>query len=151
MNQQAIAAVRACRHPGLSTVHHVHCVSPVAENASRLPTTVMRLEEDGEFYVPDFLFDDDFDIGPALFDAAEEHARDLHEAERCIDEALNLADVLRAAMGDAGDSRAMQVDTVMAIVREKLSRAHARIDEYETCHLNLFIAYVELRKQAAGG
>lgn len=150
MNQQAIAAVRAGIHPIRSTVHHVPCASPVADNAA-LPTTVMQLEEDGEFYVPDFLLDDDYEIRPALFDAAEEHARDLHEAERCIDEALNLADVLRAAMGDAGDSRAMQVDTVMAIVREKLSRAHARIDEYETRYLNLFIAYVELKKQSAGG
>lgn len=151
MNQQAIAAVRAGIRPSRSAVHHLHCASPVAKNALPPPTTVMRLEEDGEFYVPDFLFDDDFEIGPALFDAAEEHARDLREAERCIDEALNLADVLRAAMGDAGDSRAMQVDTVMAIVREKLSRAHARIDEYDASHLNLFIAYVELKKQSGGG
>ena len=113
--------------------------------------TVHRLHycgvaEESEFYVPDLLSDDDFDPGPALCDAADEHARHLREAERYIDDARNLADVLRAAMGDAGDSRAMQVDTVLKIVGEKLGKAHARIDAHDTSHMNLFMAYVELKK-----
>ncbi len=149
MNQEAIAAVGARTRPGRSTVHSLHCAGPAAQHASPATTTVMWLGEEREFYVPDLLSDEDFEPGPALYDAAEEHARYLREAERYIDDALNLADVLRAAMGDAGDSRAMQVDTVLKIVGKKLSKAHARIDAYDTNHMNLFMAYVELRNRSA--
>jgi hypothetical protein len=120
----------------IATVHRLHC-SGVAE--------------EGEIYVPDLLADEDFEPGPALCDAADEHARDLREAERYIDEALHLADVLRAAMGDAGDRRAMQVDTVLKIVGEKLGQAHARIDEHDASHVNLFMAYAELKNPSAAG
>lgn len=112
-------------------------------------TAVMRLEEEGEFYVPDVLSDAGFEPPPALYDAADEHASCLREAERDIDDALHLANVLRAAMGDAGDSRAMQIDTVLRIVGRKLARAHARIDEHDARHLKLFMAYAALRNRSA--
>lgn len=147
MNQQFNAAAVACTRRPLSAIHHLQCVSPAAKYASRRPSSVMWLEEEGEFYVPDFLSDGEHKIDPALFAAAEEHARFLREAEGYIDEAMHLADVLRAAMGDAGDGRAMQVDTVLAIVREKLTEAHARLDDYDSKHLNLFIACASQKKK----
>ena len=118
----------------IATVHRLHCHG---------------VAEESEIYVPDLLSDDGFDPGPARMDAADEHARHLREAERCIDEALHLAEVLRAALGDAGDSRAMQVDTVLKIVGERLGEARARIDEHDASHMNLFMAYAELKNPSA--
>ncbi|MCG8369090.1 MAG: hypothetical protein MJA32_01100 [Proteobacteria bacterium] len=110
----------------------------------------LRLAEESEIYVPDLLADDGFEPASALYAAADDHAAGLREAERCIDEALHLADVLRAAMGGAGDRRAMQVDTVLGIVGQKLSQAHGLLDEHDTRHTNLFMAYAKTRERSAG-
>ena len=147
MNHEATAAMGAATLPGRFPVHYLHCANPVSGMTAQRSATVLQLDEEGEYYVPNLLADDSFEFDTAMFDAAEEHASSLREAEGCIDAALNLADVLRAAMGDTGDSRAMQVDTVLTIIREKLTKAHARLDDYDTNHLNLFIAYTQLKNK----
>lgn len=106
-----------------------------------------RLAEEGEFYIPDRLSGVGYEPDPDAMDAAESHAKALRRAERYLDDALILSQVLRAAMGDAGDSRAMQVDTVLAIVERKLGKARNRISRHEARHINLFLAYFELRSR----
>ncbi len=110
-----------------------------------------QVEEEGEFYIPELLSNEDYEPRPALYFAAEAHARRLRKAECHIDEALNLSQVLRASMCDAGDSRAMQVETVLKIVEKKLSKAHFLIDKYDASHMNLFMAYIDLRDKSDGG
>jgi hypothetical protein len=109
-----------------------------------------RLAEDKGFYVPDLLADADFEPRPALWDAAEAHAGSLRNAEHHIDDALNLARVLRAAIREDGDSRAMQADTVLRLVEKKLDRARRQIDRHDASHVNLFLAYAELRDDTDG-
>ena len=109
--------------------------------AGRRPTLV---REDRDFYIPDYLSDKN-KSRPDLYAAADDHARDLREAERYLDDALNLAGTLRAACEDVGDSRAMQVDTVLKFIEESLGRAHAAIDRHDTRFMNLFMAYFDLR------
>lgn len=111
-------------------------------------TPETRLEEEGEFYIPDLLCNEDYEPQPGLNSAAEAHARRLHKAERYVDEALNLSQVLRASMCDAGDSRAMQVETVLRIVEKKLRKAHSQIDKHDASHVNLFMAYFDLRDRS---
>lgn len=111
----------------------------------------MQVEEEREFYIPDLLSNENYEPRPALYAAADDHARRLHKAERHIDDALNLSQVLRASMGDAGDSRAMQVETVLNIVEKKLSKAHGLIDKHDTSHMNLFMAYIDLRNKTGEG
>lgn len=111
----------------------------------RRPTLV---REGRDYYVPDYLSDRDR-TRPDLYAAADDHARDLREAERCLDDALNLAGTLRSAFENAGDSRAMQVDTALKFIEESLSRAHAAIDRHDTRFMNLFMAYFDLRDAAS--
>lgn len=114
-------------------------------NTGRRPTLV---REDRDFYIPDYLSDRE-KTRPDHYAAADDHARDLREAERYLDDALNLAGTLRAAVEEAGDSRAMQVDTVLKFIEESLSRAHAAIDRHDTRFMNLFLAYFDLREGAS--
>lgn len=65
-----------------------------------------------------------------------------------IDDAENLLAVLVASTEEEADSRAMQADTVLKIVRKKLNKAHTRIDRQESRHRNLFVAYFELKERA---
>ena len=114
-------------------------------------SSATHLEEEGEFYIPDLLSNEDYEPRAALYSAADAHARRLRKAGRHLDDVLNLSQVLRASMCDAGDSRAMQVETVLKIVEEKLSRAHAQFDKHEASHVNLFMAYMDLREKSDGG
>ena len=104
-----------------------------------------QVREEPGFYVPKLLSDLDYEPQPGAYAAAEAHGRHLRRAERLIDEAALLAEVLRAAMGDASDARAMQVDAVITIVGKKLRKARADIDRQDTRDLNLFLAYAELK------
>lgn len=113
-------------------------------------TPAAQLEEEGEYYVPDLLRESDYEPEPALYAAAEADTRRLHKAERSVDEALMLSQVLRASMGDAGDRRAMQVETVLRIVEKKLRKARSQLDEHDARYLNLFMAYFELKGGSDG-
>lgn len=111
----------------------------------------MEVNEEREFYVPELLSDPTYEPRPEAYAAAEAHGRRLRRAERLVEEAALLAEVLRLAMGDAGDARAMQVDTVVGIVERKLRKARAAIDGQDTRDLNLFLAYAELKAQTGSG
>ena len=104
----------------------------------------MEVNEERGFYVPKLLSDPDYEPQPGAYAAAEAHGRRLRRAERRVEEALLLAEMLRLAMGDAEDARAMQVDAVVGIVERKLRKARADIDRQDTRDLNLFLAYAEL-------
>jgi hypothetical protein len=105
--------------------------------------TERQVREDKGYYIPDFL--EHFEAEPELRDAADEHAKDLRRAQRALDEVLNLVRLLKASLGDEGDSRAMQAETVLNVIDKKLNKAQNRIDRHATRHRNLFLAYFELR------
>lgn len=106
---------------------------------------MQEVNEEREFYIPNLLSDEDYEPDPEARYAAEAHTRDLRKVDRGLDEALNLSRVLRASMSEAGDSRAMQAETVLKIVEKKLTNAHNRIDKHEMKCTNLFLAYFDLR------
>ena len=108
----------------------------------------VRLEEEREFYVPELLSDPAYVPRPGACRAAEAQGRRLRRAERLTEEAMLLAEVLRLAMGDASDARAMQVDAVIGIIGKKLRKARAAMDRQDSSNLNLFLAYAELKAQA---
>ncbi len=108
------------------------------------------VREDRSFYIPDFASEDPYRTRPQVYSAANDHARELRDAEQHIDDALNLASVLRAAVQEETDSRAMQADTVLKIVEQKLGDARNCIDMHGARHLNLFMAYFELKEKGSG-
>lgn len=110
-----------------------------------------QVREDNPFYVPDLLSDEDFDSGPKLRAAEYEHARHLRKAQAYLDEVLNLVGVLLASLGDEGDTRAMQAETMLKIIERKLQKANIRIDRHDRRHTNLFYAYFDLKQQATEG
>lgn len=105
-------------------------------------------EEAGKYDIPDPTEDENYEADPELFDAAEAHTEEQREAMALLDDAENLLAVLMAAIEDDGDSRAMQVDAVLKVVRKKLRKAHTRIDRQDARHRNLFLAYFELKAQS---
>jgi thiamine pyrophosphokinase len=114
------------------------------ETIARSAVTAFRqLKEDPEFYIPDYIMGDPDSSRPDLYAAADDHARELRKAEKHLDDALNLAGVLRASFQDAGDSRAMQADTVLKIIEKLLNKAHTCIDRHDTRFMNLFMAYFD--------
>jgi hypothetical protein len=68
-----------------------------------------------------------------------------------LDDAENLVAVLMASMEHEGDSRAMQAEAVLKIVRKKLRKAHVRIDRQDARHQELLAAYFELKGRAEEG
>ena len=62
-----------------------------------------------------------------------------------LDDAENLLGVLLALIEYESDSRAMQADAVLKIVKKKLKKAHIRIVWQESDHRNLFLAYFDLK------
>lgn len=112
--------------------------------------TFRQVREDRGFYVPDFLSENPYRTRPEVYSAANDHARELRDAEQHLDDALNLAGVLRAAVQEEDDSRAMQADTVLKIMEQKLSEARNCIDRHGARHLNLFMAYFELQESGEG-
>lgn len=112
-------------------------------NALSAVTPFRQLKEDPEFYIPDYIRGDTDTSSADLYAAADDHARDLRKAEKHLDDAFNLAGVLRASLQEAGDSRAMQADTVLKIIEKLLTRAHRCIDRHDTRFMNLFMAYFD--------
>lgn len=104
--------------------------------------------EDKESYLFDFLLGERREVDPEARSAAEDHVNGLRNAQRDLDEALNLSEVLRGAMEEDGDSRAMQVDTVLKVVEKKVKKAHDRVDKHASRCRKLFLAYCELRRQS---
>jgi hypothetical protein len=114
-------------------------------------STAWQVREEPAYYIPDLLPDKDRGAEPELFAAADAHSEGLREAMALLDEAENLVTVLMASMEHEGDSRAMQADAVLKIVRKKLTKAHTRIDRQHARHRNLFLAYFELKAPSEKG
>lgn len=100
-----------------------------------------EIREDKDFYIPDYLSAGPAGIRRDAWSAAEAQASDLRDAERLLDDALNLVAVLLGSLQEAGDTRAMQAETVLRIVEERLKQAHNCIDRHDTRFMNLFLAY----------
>lgn len=131
-------------------------MNPVYRIAERDPkclraiVTARRLREDGDFYIPDFVSGDPYKARPKVYSAANDHAVDLRRAEQHLDDVLNLARVLRASVQGEDDGRAMQAETVLKIIEKKLKKAHNCIDRHDARHLNLFMAYFDLKDGSDG-
>ena len=104
-----------------------------------------QVREDRSFYVPDLLSDKDYDTDPQAYAAAGDHAQHLRNAERLVCQAEDLVGLMRAAIGDESDARAMQADTALTVIEKKLRRAHSQINKHDRCHANLFLAYFDLK------
>jgi hypothetical protein len=115
------------------------------------PAADWQVREEGEYYIPDLLTDEDYEPDPALSDAADAHTEAQREAMALLDDAENLLGVLLASIEYESDSRAMQADAVLKIVKKKLKKAHVRIDRQEGDHRNLFLAYFELNARLGKG
>jgi hypothetical protein len=63
----------------------------------------------------------------------------------------NFAGVLQASLGDEGNSRAMQADTVLKVVERKVNKALNQLDRHATRHRNLFFAYFDPQEKAEEG
>ncbi|MEM8683368.1 MAG: hypothetical protein AAGF72_08065, partial [Pseudomonadota bacterium] len=131
-------------------MNHVnHATDPVSNNKRclELVTTSAdwQIREDRSFYVPDFLSDKNDDTDPRTYTAAKEHAAHLHKAEGLLCDTKDLVELMRAAISDEHDARAMQADTALAVIEEKLREARLCIDEHDRHHTNLFLAYFELK------
>lgn len=116
-----------------------------------LPTALRQAREEQEYYIPDFIRDDAGRSRPEVYAAANDHARHLREAEARLADVLNLARVLRASVQQADDAAAMQADTVLKIIERKLCKANRAIDRHDTRHLNLFMAYFDLKDRCGRG
>lgn len=109
-----------------------------------------KIREDADFYIPDFITTEPSHSRPKVYSAANDHAGDLRKAEQHLDDVLNLARVLRAALQGQDDGRAMQADTVLKIIEKKLGKARNCVDRHDARHLNLFMAYFDLKEGAPG-
>ena len=109
-----------------------------------------QVREDSGYYVPDLLSDKDYDLDRQAYAAAEDYATHLRDAERLLNDALNLVGLMLTAIGDDCDSRAMQSEIALTIIEKKLRKTHRRIDQHDRHHTNLFLAYCGLKDQANG-
>ncbi len=109
-----------------------------------------QVREDSGFYIPDILSGEDYGAFSPEYTAAEDHAKHIHKAERLVDESENLVALMRAAIGDECDARAMQAETALTIIEKKLRKAHGRINKHDRRHTNLFLAYFDLKNKTEG-
>lgn len=114
--------------------------------AGLVPDAARAVREDREPYLSDLL-SGEIDESDAEV-AADARTKGLRKAMRNLDEALNLAGVLRAAIAEDGDTRAMQADTVLAGIEKKLDKAHTRIDRHASRCRELVRDWHELKKQS---
>jgi hypothetical protein len=104
-----------------------------------------QVREQGDYYIPDVLEDEDYDANPALTDAASAHTRNVRDAQGQLDDAASLVGVLLDAVEQDSDSRAAQTRTVLGFTVECLHKAHHLLDEQERRDRSLFLAYFELK------
>ena len=115
----------------------------------RYATAERQVREDPGVYTPDPPTDADSNSGPKAHTIAEDHAKHLYGAQRLVGEALNLSGLMLASLHDECDSRAMQIQTTLKVIENKLKKAYNRIDRHEVRHTNLFLAYVDLKKKGS--
>jgi hypothetical protein len=109
------------------------------------------VREEGEYYVPDLLENEDYDANPALTDAAGAHTRRLRDTQRLIEDAESLVGVLVDAVEQDGDTRAEQTRAVLGFTVECLHKTHQLIGEQEDRDRNLFLAYFARREEMDDG
>ena len=80
--------------------------------------------------MPDLLSDKDYDPDRQMYAAAEDHATHLRDAERLLNDVLNLVGLMLAAIGDDCDSRAMQSEIALKIIEKKVQKTHRRVDPW---------------------
>jgi hypothetical protein len=107
------------------------------------PLAVRQVREDGEYYIPDRLTDEDGEADQALVEAALAYTRKARDAQGLLDDAISLVGVLLDALEQDADTRAAQARTVLEMAVECIHNAHARIDEQESQDQNLFLAHFE--------
>ncbi len=115
------------------------------------PHADRQVREDKGYYIPELLSDAEYDASPKAYAAFADHARHLHKADGLLDEAWNLVRLMLAAIGDEGDSRAMQTEAGLKVIEKKLSKAHTRIDKHHTRYTNLFFAYCNVKDKIDEG
>lgn len=135
------------KRPGIRAYSLPTICRATSSHGDPAPSCQIR-EKEGEYDIPDPTEDENYEPDPELFDAADEHTEPQREAMALLDDAENLLSVLLASMEQETDSRAMQAEAVLKIVRKKLKKAHTRIDRQESRHRNLFLAYFELKAQS---
>jgi hypothetical protein len=113
--------------------------------------TVWQVREEGEYYIPDLLEDEDFNANPALTEAASAHTCRLRDTQKLIEDTESLAGVLLDAVEQDGDTRAAQTRTILEFSVECLHKAHQLIDEQEGRDRNLFLAYFALKEETDEG
>lgn len=113
------------------------------------PSASHQVKEDPEFYVPDLLSDDAYELDTAGWSAADTYAKHLRKAEGWLHDAQNLSRVLLASVQDGTDDRAAQAATVLKIIEKRLRKVSRAIDRHGRRYSNLFLAYVELRRKEA--
>jgi hypothetical protein len=135
-------------------MNHATIVTCAASSRHSLPPAVRlhasaawQVREEGEYYIPDVLENEDYDAKPALTDAASAHTRNAQDAQRQLDDAAGLVGVLLDAVEQDGDTRAAQTRTVLEFTVECLHKARHLIDEQERRDRNLFLAYFELKEE----
>ena len=109
-----------------------------------------QVREDKSFYIPDML-DERHPPNMEIFKAASDHAVHLTEAELLVADAMHLVRMMSTALGQEGDRRAEQTDAACKVIERKLSKAYNRIDKHDRRHINLFLAYFDLRGYPEGG
>lgn len=136
MNEGMKLAYRGGEHRGVHARTMIHAMR--------------QLRENGDFYVPDFLTGVPRTSRRGVYAAANQHAAELRQAEQDLDEVLNLVRVLRASVQGEDDGRAMQADTVLKIIENKLGEARNCMDRHDARYLNLFMAYFDLKARSTG-
>lgn len=136
-----------------TAIYDVRAAAPIVPTvpigARPRPVPAAReVREDKPFYIPDYLSKGDHEARPAAYAAAYEHAKQLQRAEALFDQALNLVGVLRASLGDEGDTREMQAETMLDVIETKLGKGRDRLDRHAARYKNLFLAYYELQRNS---
>jgi hypothetical protein len=103
----------------------------------------LAVREDGEYYIPDRLTDEDGEADQALVEAALAYTRKVRDAQGLLDDAINLVGLLLDALEQDADTRAAQSRTVLEMVVECIHNAHTHIDGQESQDQNLFLAHFE--------
>ena len=116
----------------------------------RYDTAERQVREDPGVYTTDPLTDADADRSAKTHTTAADHAKHLCAAQRLVGEALNLSGLVLASLHDEGDGRAMQIETAVKAIENKLKKAYNRLDRHEVRHTNLVLAYVDLKKRSDG-
>lgn len=112
-------------------MNHANTVTGTARSRHSLPPTLAlcapaawQVREEGEYYIPDVLEDEDYDANPALTDVANAHTSNARDTQRELEDAASLVGVLLDAVEQDSDARAAQTRTVLEFAVECLHNAH---------------------------